>query len=101
MIKVLQPAMGHEVDNNERRTGRRTDAEPCLLRRTETGEQVGGAAGRTRGVPRTARASTKPAQVRDGAEAETGTEREAPNRFGSTSSSLPEIHFFFADLLLL
>ena len=76
---MLQPTVGHEIDTNERRTGRRTDADPCLLRRTETEEQVGGAAGRTRGVPRTARASTKPAQVRDGAEdRESRSEREAP-----------------------
>ena len=63
------------------------------------GEQVGGAAGRTRGVPRTARASSKPAQVRNGAEdaerEQEQREREAPNRFGSTSSSLREIAFFF------
>ena len=39
-------------------------------------KQVGGAAGRTRGVPRTARASTKPAQVRDGAEDRERTRRE-------------------------
>ena len=78
-----------------KRTGRRTDADPCMTRRAETGKQVGGAAGRTRGVPRTARASSKPARVRNGAEdaerEQEQREREAPNRFSSTSSSLREI----------
>ena len=65
MNKVLQPAMGHGLDTNEQRTGRRTDADLCSLRRTKQ-EQVGGAVGR-------ARASLpEPCTESDGAETERG-----------------------------
>ena len=68
-----------------------------VCRDAQKGKQVEGAAGRTRGVPRTARASSKPCNRSDGAETETGTEREAPNRFGSTSSSPREMPSFFSS----
>ena len=90
MIKVIQPAMGHEIDTNESEQGGEQMPIPACCD-AQKGKQVEGAAGRTRGVPRTARASSKPCNRSDGAETETGTEREAPNRFGSTSSSPREI----------
>ena len=74
-----------------KRTSRRTDADACSLRRTK-GEQVGGAAGRTRAFLETARASSKTCTgklwSRKGRE---NRERSVRNQFGSTSSSLREI----------
>ena len=83
------------------RTGRRTDADLCSLRRTERGKQVGGAAGRTRTILEAARASTK-----------TCTERATELRRGEQGEKRPKSvrqHFvlsardsyFFLNLLLL
>ena len=91
-IKVLQPAMGHGLDTNEERTGRRTDADLCSLRRREQENRsevlpdVHGRSSKQREPPR------NPATESDGAENREQEQREKlRNRFGSTSSSPREI----------
>ena len=93
---------GHGLDTNEQRTGRRTDADACSLRRTKRGKQVGGAAGRARAFLETARASSKPAQGSYGAERGGRTEREA-SEIGSAARRplYARDPFFFLVLLLL
>ena len=78
--------MGHGLDTSEQRTGRRTDADLCSLRRTKQ-EQVGGAAGRTRTILETARASSKPCNGSDGAETdrEQRKNRERSSEIGSAA----------------
>ena len=81
---------GHGLDTSEQRTGRRTDADVCSLRRTKE-EQVGGAAGRTRAFLVTARASSKPCTESCGAENRERYERSVRKQLGSASSSPREI----------
>ena len=70
--------MGHRLETSEQRTGRRTDADLCSLRRTKQ-EQVGGAAGRTRTILEAARASSKPCNGKLWSRKQRArTEREAP-----------------------
>ena len=90
---MLQPTVGHEIDTNENEQGGEQMPIPVCLdaqkqeNRPEVLQVALGA------FLKTARASSKPAQVRDGAEnrERTRTEREAPNRFGNTSSSPREM----------
>ena len=84
------------------RTGRRTDADLCSLRRTEQENRsevlpdVHGRSSKQREPPR------NPATESDGAENREQEQREKlRNRFGSTSSSPREIPFFFFVLSLL
>ena len=96
MNKRLQPAMGARI--RYERTGRRADADLCSLRRTEQENRsevlpdVHGRSSKQREPPR------HPATESDGAvnRERARTEREALNRFGSTSSSPREMPFFFA-----
>ena len=93
--------MGHGLDTSEQRTGRRTDADLCSLRRTKQ-EQVGGAAGRTRTILETARASSKPCNGSDGAETDRErVEREAPKSVRQHFVLSPRDPFFVLVLLLL
>ena len=97
-IKVLQPAMGHRLDANEERTGRRTDADTCSLRRTEQGyrsELLQDALG---AFLETARASSKPAQVSDGARNRERTRRERSSEIGS--AALRPLHAIYLLFLL-
>ena len=82
LIKGLQPAMGHGIDTNGQRI-RAANRCRCLFATTYEGKQVGDAAGRTRGVPRNSKASSKPAQGKRWSRkrrerARTEREREAP-----------------------
>ena len=73
------------------RTGRRTDADLCSLRRREQRKQVGGAAGRTRTVLETARASSKPCNGKRWSR----KQRESKNRERSSeigSAALRPLH---------
>ena len=67
MIKVLQPAMGYEVDTNESEQGGEQMPNPACYdaRKRENRSEVLQDA--LRAFLETARASSKPAQVRDGA----------------------------------
>ena len=98
---MLQPTVGHEIDTNENEQGGEQMPIPvCRDAQKGKKKQVGGAAGRTRGVPRTARASSKPAQVRDGAEAETGRERSSESVRQHFVLSARDTFFFLAFFLL-
>ena len=82
---------GHGIDNNENEQGGEQMPIPVCLdvqkqeNRPEVLQVALGA------FLETARSSSKTCTGSDGAEAETTTEREAPNRFGSTSSSPREM----------
>ena len=99
---MLQPTVGHEIDTNENEQGGEQMPIPACCdaqkqdNRSEVLQDALGAFHEQREPPR------NPAQVRDGAEhRESRSEREAPNRFGSTSSSPPEMPFLLFFLFLL
>ena len=87
--------MGHRLDASERGGEQMPMPVRCDARKRE---QVGGAAGRTRGVPRNSASllETLRWKTMEQTTENEQEEREAPNRFGSTSSSLREIFVFFA-----
>ena len=87
---------GHGLDASEQRTGRRTDADACSLRHTKEG-QVGGAAGRTRTILETARASSKPCNGKRWSRKQREKRPESDRQHFVLSTRDP---FFFLVLLL-
>ena len=85
------------------RTGRRTDADLCSLRRREQENRLEVLQVALGAFLKTARASSKPAQVRDGAEnrERTRTEREAPKSVRQHFVLSTRDAFFFVVLFLL
>ena len=83
--------MGHGLETNEQRTGRRTDADLCSLRRTKQ-EQVGGAVGRARASLVTARASPNPAQKAMEQKQRENRERTEREAFEISSAALRPLH---------
>ena len=96
---MLQPTVGHEIDTNENEQGGEQMPIPVCRdaqkqeNRSEVLQDALGAFHEQREPPRNLHRYAMEQKTENEQE-----EREAPNRFGSTSSSLREIPFLFFAL---